>query len=208
MVPTIKPKDYITGSLQIKAEDVGASGWLMITREAERICKPYLKYLPGFVPIREMMNDWRRKRSTSDAVVKYFKGFKAESLCVWLTAISRECEGELPPVGEARFIMEKDLLLSRKGQLVLWDAKYERKKRYNSNRQDDYDLVEIAIYSRFTEVLDVNLLALFDHYPRLGRDIVNKLWRLVTEGIEERQKRLRNLNEVERTLAGFLKRVE
>jgi hypothetical protein len=204
MVTTIKPKDYILSSLIIKAEDVGASEWLAIVQKSKSICNPYLKYLPGFTPIREAMNDWQKKRSTDNKVAEFFEGFDGESLCVWVSGLSSEGEGTLSPGAGVRFWMEKELLLTRKGQLVLWDAKYEREIRWG--RGNDYDVIEKAIYSRFSEVSDDDILTLFTHHPRLGRDIVSKLWQLATKGVEERQRRLRDFNEMEKALAGFWER--
>ena len=197
-------KDYILGSLKIKAEDVGASEWLAIVKESKSICNPYLKYLPGFTPIKEAMNDWQRKRATDNKVAEFFDGFDSESLCVWVSGLSHECEGELSPGAGVRFVMEKELMFTRKGQLVLWDAKHEREIRWG--RGSDYDVLEKAIYSRFSELSDDDLLTLFAHHPRLGRDIVNKLWQLAAKGVEERQRRLRDFTEMEKTLASFLKR--
>jgi len=206
MVTTIRPKDYILGSLKINAEDVGASEWLAIVKRAKSICNPYLKYLPYFEPLKEAMNDWKRKRKTDNAVAEFFDGFNEESLCVWVSQLSHETEGELSPADGVRFFTEKNLLLSRKGQLVLWDARYERKKRWGPG--NSYDVLQIAIFSRFSKVSDDDLLTLFAHHPRLGRDIVNKLWQLANNGVEERQKRLRDFTEMERALASFLERTD
>lgn len=211
MVTTIRPKNYILGSLRIKAEAVGPSEWLAIVKAAKSICNPYLKYLPDFEPLKETMNDWRSKRKTDNAVVTFFPGFNEESLCVWVSSLSHETEGQLSPADGVRFVTEKDLLLSRKGHLVLWDAKYERETRWGSDAWgpgNSYDVIEIAIFSRFSKVSDDNLITLITHHPRLGRDIVNKLWELANKGVVERQRRLSDFTKMERVLAGFLERID
>ena len=211
MVTTIRPRDYILGSLKIKAEDVGAPEWLAILKKAQRNCDPYLKYLPGFKPIKEVMNDRERNRKTDNAVVEFFCDFNEETLCVWVSCLSHETEGEIPQALGPRFFTEKVLLLTRKGLLVLWDAKYERELEWGPDRWgpgNSYDVIQTAIFSRFSMASDSCLLKLLPHHPRLGIAIVEKLWELTRKGIAERQKRLGDFIKMESELAGLLERVE
>lgn len=209
MRTSIRPTEYILGSLRLNERDIEPKAWLEVVSEAMKICGPYLKYCPGFRPIKESMNDWQVPRVTDASVVEFFEDFDGDSLCSHTAQLSYETEGSVEPAGYGvRFVTEQNLLLFRKGWFVLWSARYERERRSRnrSNAWDDYEMVEKAHFSRFSPISGDQILPFLTQSPRLGRQIILTLCNVVTGKVKERERMLEKDREIQGFLLGLSER--
>lgn len=208
--------NFILGEFTIPASEIKASEWLEIIKAALAICKPYLKYFPGFEPISERLNchlgNYDR-RETDKAIVEFPKGITQKTDCVEIDHFTLKTEGDIPGDG-VRFVMLQTLLLSRKGKWINWDYKYKRIVRsglgYRSHRTGILEKAEIC---KFSLVNKDTLLGFLKEKPHsgqqsLGQQILNTLHSLAVKGVKEKKRRLQPIEQVEEQLAGIRSRID
>lgn len=203
---------FVLGSLEIPASELQASEWLTVVKKALDICKPYLEYLSGFKPIAESLNSCRcyDRRCTDKSVMEFPEGFSEKTRCSLIARLSHEVEGECPPPGYGvRFVRERNILLSQKGKWVLWNFKYERVGRDGLGyRRHRTGIDEVAQFSKFSWIKELELLLLLEQSPQLGKEIIGTLYSLAVKGVEERILRLQQIQWVEKLLAEILRRIK
>jgi hypothetical protein len=212
MVTTIRPKEYILGSLKLKTRDFSAADWLEIIEVALKLCKPHLKYFPNYKSAKDLMTkkdstNYMDCRTTDKSRMQFFADFDEESQCYSIFPFSHETEGDLPGHG-VKFFSESYLLLTRKGQWVNWTAKYERKARYSSGSRRDEGIEEEAVFSRFSKLSSKDLLEVLEKYPKLGKRILIFLEKVARKGAEEKERLGEDLRKLERKIGDFLERTE
>jgi hypothetical protein len=201
MDTSIRPEQYITGSLKIKAEEIDAEGWFHVLKEIMSICKAHLKYLSGFKPIEESINNFRNLERTKDEAIKAFPGFSKKMLCRVVGQISHETEGEFG--GGVRFYTCENLLLTKKGYFVFWKAKYERAYWIPRDK-----ISSTAEYSHFSKLSLKEASKIISVHPKLGLNIIAQLRHEVNEGIRDRERRVAELRNMDRDLYHFEERFQ
>jgi len=203
--------NFILGTLTVPTSEIEASEWLKIIKAALAICKPYLKYLPGFKPISECLNchlGSYHSRKTDKAIVEFPKSITQKTGCVEIDDLIQKTEGEIPGNG-VRFVILRTLFLSRKGKWINWDYKFERKVQHGLGfRGHHTGILEVAKICKFSLVNEDTLLRSLAEKPDLGEQILDILFSLAVEGIKERKERLQQIEQVGERLAEIRSRID
>lgn len=186
--------DFIMGRLRIPYKRILPDLWLAIITEILDSLKPQLKYLSGFEEISKALNYHARDydcRQTSDGVVSGPPDFNPELRVIFLFHYPHQCEEELDPGHGVRYVLEKKVLLTKKGQLLLWEAKYERilvaGQGYRGHRSG---ITEEAQYSRFSWMEVNDLLDIFKIHDHAGLAILRTLMTYVDQTISLSSQRI------------------
>jgi len=208
--------NFILEGFTIPATEIKASEWLKIIKAALAICKPYLKYFPGFEPISVCLNchlgEYDR-RETNEAIVEFPKGITQETKCIEINNFIRETEGEIHGDG-VRFVMLQTLFLSRNGKWINWDYKYERQVQHGLGyRSHRTGIIEVANICKFSLVNEDTLLRFLKEKHRsgqqsLGQLILNALHSLAIKGVREKKERLQRIEQAEEQLARIRSRID
>ena len=205
--------DFVLGDLRVVATELQPEEWLQIVQRVLEICKPYLKYLPGFNPIGELLNyeypHNRDPRKTDESIIEFPEGINQNTLCLDVASLSHNTIGELPPPGYGvRYVEPENLLLTRKGDWLLWEFRFERKSRFKGNRHVILEMVEMC---KFSLLEKDSLLLCLKRKPWVGKTvgtaILSSLRLIAQEGVRERKLRLQGVKDIENQLAGILNRI-
>ncbi len=193
--------EAILGQLRVDASEITPEEWLQVVTDVLEQHKPHLKYLRGFRPLKEEFNcatgnsgyDYRR---TNMEVVEFPVEIDADTKCLWVAKISHEVEGK-NQWGEnhgCRFVQQKDLYLTTKGEFLLSDHKYERIVRdglgYRSHRTG---IDDVAVWWKFALLADDSLRSVLK--PEVGCTILDVLIKYGEESVQERRRHLRAVEE-------------
>lgn len=193
MDPSSRP-GIILGSTKVEIEDIQPEEWLVIFNTVLEKCRPQLKYLPGFRPIEETLNCYLNdydERVTDLKIIQCPEDFGMDTRCISLTRIGHKIGGVSPSGKQygVRFITTRELLLTQKGKIVLWEHKCEQVVQHGLGfRQHRTGIKEIAVHCEFIYV-EVEAWQLSS---AVALGVFRSLFQLVNKGVADRAERLRS----------------
>jgi hypothetical protein len=196
---------FLFGSLQVSARDIEPYEWLEIIRHILDLCKPYLKYMPRFMPIGDYLNcqfPGCGRRQTSESIMEFPEEISERTRCLTVEKLSFEKEGEHEDRQYGmRFVTERALLLSQEGKWLQWEFKYERVVEHGlGKRKRRNGIAQVAKVCRFSVLEEDGLLDLLEKRKGLGLHILEMFKNLASRGVEERKARLQQIKRVEEAL--------
>lgn len=186
---------------------------LKIVNHVLSTSKPLLKYLSGFKLIGELLN-WTEaydERKTDEAIMEFPEGIDQKSRYIRIDQVCFTTEGRLGyPLEDhgVASVTERNILLSQKGKYLDWLLKYRRDVRYGSGyKEHRTGISEIVEICKFSFLEENELLKLFEQKPDLVLTIVQKLNRLTSRTLVEKEQRLASIRNLERQLGGIVSRI-
>lgn len=201
------PVDYILGETpRVQWNSLGVDQQVAVLEAVLGRCKPHLKYLPGFEPIQKELHGSQGPhvppRESARAAATFSDGLSEVTLCVEIDGLSHETKGELAPGQGVRFIHEKCALLTRAGDIVLWEAEWERQLR--TDQRDRLYVVHVGQMHRFT-LLDIPDLC--REYPDAAKQLIVLLFSELERGIRARENRLSSMRMDSQFVNGVFQRI-
>lgn len=194
---------YVFGDFSpIHARDLTPKEWGEIIWYAIKH-EEMLEYLSGFRPLMALANNDIREIRTG-RIIRYPRvcenlipeGMRSLHL---LPLCSRENEETVETrLGNKQRVITRELLLSRKRDLVVWDAVWKK------NDKNDHYGTAISSDVHIRESYDY--ASMFEKDLRLGVDILTSLSDAIGETIRQRFRRLEDFREAERALVSLANR--
>lgn len=175
--------------------------WLFVINTTIDLFKPYLKYLSGFVELLELYDIRNDEYDGAHSiippsVVEKRESFDNRTRCRIVCRFFSELRDEDRNSADwyyAKWRGERQLLISQKGEWILWDATYRRKNLSGdlslppSSRTEERARI-LVIQPLSTEKLE-DLVKKYD----LGFVVFSKLSQILKESIEQKRERLKKL---------------
>src|SRR5450759_4556786 len=126
---------FLTGDLKLRADEITPTTWSKLVFDCIERCKTKFNYLPEQHPLKDLLNctlyEYDR-RVTPKEIVTFPKGVSFETKCYHVTGleterIPQESTSGLWPSASGpnwKYVVERNLLLTCQGKLLLWVAKY------------------------------------------------------------------------------------
>lgn len=183
--------------------------------DAVKVCKPYLKYFPGFTTIGEMLNESATTLGyyefvTDERVVDFPEGISFKTKCRDIECFHEKDDYSIPDQRKNNgdgLNTERMLVLTQEGVLL---ERYRRDyritimpgTRYTGHRH-------VVVECRFSIVDGKRLLELLEkHKGYFTKRILDELSELADKGIEERISRLQKMQGVKMSLQKIQERIK
>lgn len=207
--------EAILSGARVPASQVGGRGYLLLLRECLSLCQPRFGDLPVFQTIDEYVRELVRddpaygKFLTDNKSKLAFAtaGIGLETQCVKLGhVITSQCGEQGPCV----VMTYQDLLLSRKGELLLCEMQYLWGERVRPLERRK-GLYESANFIMFTALEDDKLITLLGRKLKgedyLGLSALLTLRQIAAEDVRRKSAELNRSRQLARALAKRVKRV-
>jgi hypothetical protein len=141
--------------------------------------------------------------------MKFPEGISQRTRCLEVAVLSQTSQGKMPnETYGALFITQENLLITQKGQWLLWRFKYKRILREglgfpyapNSIRQ-------IAEICKFSLIKEKKLLSFFEKYPYLGKNILFSFQSSLCDCVIERRLKFQEIKKAEKSLTEIIDRI-
>lgn len=210
--------EFLTGDFSLCATEIEPETWCKLVLHCVKACKPHLKYFPNQLPLGQLLNcylgDYNR-RITPPEVVTLPANITTETKCIEITELKSEYVAHTPPPAshhgayDWKLIIERKLLLTSKGDLLLWTAGYRPELvcglGYRAHREGTYYNAKSSV---FTLVSCENLGNLLQPEDRLGLQMIEAISALVESGVGDRRQKLYSMEKLGSQLRSVLDRIE
>ncbi|MFC1651600.1 hypothetical protein ACFL24_00390 [Patescibacteria group bacterium] len=192
--------ELITGKTKIPRSEITLETWVKIIEEVINILKPYLKYLP-LSPISELLTEkggmeyanTKRGEITEEGITIFPEGINPKTHYLLL-------------IDENSFSGKYQLLLTRKGELLIRHTKYE----YKEIKGETTNWIEIPTISEFTRITPSEWPEKWqrrDNFQFLALTIIKKLENITNKKRETLAKTLHNIGNAHQKITGILDRI-
>jgi len=197
--------DVILGSARVNFHEVTHDEMAeLLFDNVIKGAKPTLKYLPRFTPILTMLNCMiagNAQRFTE--IEPHFPQGISEKTKVVEVDIIDEAKTDVT-------VVQRILLLTDDGYLLLWAATYKRKKASTPYSSQD-EFAEESCFTLLTREV-IHRFAVQQHlWPKnwkmLMLEVIRCIQRLTGECVEEREKYLKSVQDVDKLVRGALSRI-
>lgn len=195
--------------IRVDASKMTPEEWLKILNEVLRFAKPQLKYLPCFKSFDEVS-----KESFIDlSPVEYvsFNSPDQRKKCVLLYLLGRKTgEEKIGLVGEIdlssvpRFVFVESILLSNKGEFLLWNAEYETIVHGGS---EGGMRLKYSLSNRLKTLSEQEVLELINTRADFPKTFFNKMYGKFKVACADMKKRLEDAESTREDLYDLMQRI-
>lgn len=164
----------VMGKAWVLASEITPQAWLEIIEGVLNLCRPYLEYLPAEPLSKVYRHVYLSPGGYDDLnvpprVIKFAKGLSKTTHCLLISKFFFDKSHE-------RYKESKSLLLTRKGELVIWHFKYREEVRHGLGyRAHHTGTHKIAQLSQFQYLKTDEFFLLLSKHPEIGQEVIRTL---------------------------------
>lgn len=177
-----------------------------VIMEAVEVCKPYLKYFPGFSTVGQIMNESATTIGyyefiTDERVIDFPEGIDLKTKCVEIECFGRDFVLDREKNNGDGLRTERTLLLTEKGILLERFYRYYVLQGIPIPGKTNRGKRNVALECQFSIVDNQRMLRLLkEHRGFFTKRILDELSELTNRGIKERTDRLKKMRQVKTLL--------